>query len=313
MPHQVGLRIAVQKQHRRPAAPDPGMNHAAVGVQLVCRKALEHHRDPTGAAGGSAARFPGASPARTPSPPRRGQSDENLPRTQAPPDSGREERRGNPTGRHERRELRRKARAATLAALRRLGGQGPARRSRARAVEVGGFTPRELSAVGVERSGGRGVRRRRSAALLGAERPQARRSGREPAARDVEADRGGACGSTSSTDAVRRLPEDARVGADAHSPRSSEPSTRCALDLSHTDGLEVQHRTNDRLGAERPATWSSCAVRAWSSTRMDECSAAPRTGSIPPPVPQSVPQPVIPITARHGRRKPRLLRRLLAS
>jgi hypothetical protein len=85
----------------------------------------------------------------------------------------------------------------------------------------------------------------------------------------------------------------------------------CALDISHTDGLDVQHRTKERIGAELPTDLVVLCAGCL-ELYQDDAARPRRTGSIPPPVPQSVPQPVIPISAATDA-KPGLLRRLRAS
>ena len=211
---------------------------------------------------------------------------------------------------NERRELRRKARAATLAALRRLGGRGPREAIKARAVELGDFTPRELSAVSVDRSGGRGVRvvdQQLSWALSDLKRDGL-----------VENPQRGTWKLTAAAVRLEQLRE-MPYAEYLKTPEWERTRTaaleraqhRCVLDVEHTDGLEVQHRTKERLGAEQPGDLVVLCATCL-ELYQDESARPRRTGSIPPPVPQSVPQPVIPITAATGR-KPRLLRRLLAS
>jgi restriction endonuclease Mrr len=210
----------------------------------------------------------------------------------------------------ERRELRRKAREAVLTALRGLDGQGSREAVKARALQDGGFTPRELSAPGAERAGGKATRlvdQQLSWALS-----DLKREGlvANPAR-----------GIWQLTDAARRLhqlqslpyaeyldtPEWERTRAAA----LERAQYACAIDVTHTDGLEVQHRTKERLGAELP---NDLVVLCASCLELyqDDAARPRRTGSIPPPVPQSVPQPVIPITAA-VERKQGLLRRLRAS
>jgi restriction endonuclease Mrr len=210
----------------------------------------------------------------------------------------------------ERRELRRKAREATLAALRGLGGQGPRDAIKSRAVETGDFSARELSAVGVERTGGkvsRLVDQQLSWALSDLKR--------EGLVENPQR------GTWKLTAAARRLDELQHMPyaeylktpewERARTAALERAQHACAIDVSHTEGLEVQHRSKERLGAELPGDLvvlcSGCL-----ELYQDEAARPRRTGSIPPPVPQSVPQPVVPITAASGR-KERLLRRLLAS
>ena len=91
--------------------------------------------------------------------------------------------------------------------------------------------------------------------------------------------------------------------AEARTAALERADHRCALDVSHTDGLEVQHRTKERLGAELEGDLvvlcASCL-----ELYQDDSRRMRRTGSIPPPVPQSVPAPVTPITAAAERKFP---------
>lgn len=209
----------------------------------------------------------------------------------------------------ERRELRRKAREATLVALRGLGGQGPREAIKAHAVNQGGFTPRELSAVGAERTGGKPSRlvdQQLSWALSDLKR--------EGLVENPER------GTWRLTVAARRLHELQSLPYAEYLTTPEWEKTRaaaleraqhaCAIDVSHTDGLEVQHRSKERIGAELP---SDLVVLCAGCLELyqDDATRPRRTGSIPPPVPQSVP-PVIPITAAADR-KQGLLARLRAS
>ncbi len=210
----------------------------------------------------------------------------------------------------ERRELRRKAREATLAALRALGGRGPRDAIRARAIELGGFTARELSAVGVERSGGkpgRLVDQQLSWALSDLKR--------EGLVENPQR------GTWKLTGAALRLGELQTMPYVEYLKTPEWERTRaaaleraqfsCAIDADHIEGLEVQHRSKERIGAEQPGDLVVLCAGCL-ELYQDDAARPRRTGSIPPPVPQSVPQPVIPITAATGR-KPKLLRRLRAS
>jgi 5-methylcytosine-specific restriction endonuclease McrA len=91
----------------------------------------------------------------------------------------------------------------------------------------------------------------------------------------------------------------------------------CAINLSHTGELDVLHRTKERLGSELPgdlvALCGSCL--ALHREPEEQAPPPPRVGSIPPPVPHLVgePGPGDPSTDETEDRRPRLLRRLLAS
>lgn len=211
---------------------------------------------------------------------------------------------------NERRELRRKARTATLAALRDLGGEGARDVVKQRAVELGGFSLRERSAVAAGRPGsktGRVVDHQLSWALSDLKReglvenPQ-RGTWKLTAA----AARLAALQQMAYADYLK-TPEWQRTRAAA----LERAQFQCALDVAHTDGLEVKHRTKGRLGHELPG---DLVVLCASCLELfgDEGGPTRRNGSIPPPVRQPLPQPVIPITEA-SERKPRLLRRLRAS
>jgi hypothetical protein len=163
----------------------------------------------------------------------------------------------------ERRELRRKARAATLESLRALGGEAHRDTIRERALADGGFTPRELAAAapapaaanyaclvehqlswaltnlkrdGLVENPSRGVWRLTGAALETPTRAAsaAVHSGRQ---RELEA---------MSYREYLRTPEWRRTRAAA----LERAGYCCALDVTHTEDLEVHHRTYERLGRE---------------------------------------------------------------
>jgi restriction endonuclease Mrr len=210
----------------------------------------------------------------------------------------------------ERRELRRKAREATLAALRDFGGQGARDAIKARAVELGGFSPRELAAVGLERSGGKPSRlvdQQLSWALSDLKREGLVENPQRGTWKLTAAALRLAELQTMPYTEYLKTPEWERTRAAA----LERAQFSCALDISHTDGLDVQHRTKERVGAELPTDLVVLCAGCL-ELYQDDAARPRRTGSIPPPVPQSVPQPVIPITAATGT-KPGLLRRLRAS
>lgn len=213
----------------------------------------------------------------------------------------------------ERRELRRKARAATLSALRELGDRARREAIKEQAVAAGSFTPRELSATGPDRAGGRPVRvldQQMSWALSDLKR--------DGLVANPER------GVWVLTPAAKRLNELQRMPYEDYLKTPEWASTRaaalqraaqsCALDLTHTADLDVRHRTKARLGAELPSDLvvlcASCAERH----QAEEEPAPRRVGSIPPPtlVPAPVPSPSDTEPEADARR-PRLLRRLRAS
>jgi restriction endonuclease Mrr len=212
----------------------------------------------------------------------------------------------------ERRELRRKARTATLSALRVLGEQGRREAIREQAVAVGSFTPRELAATAPDRAGGKPVRvldQQMSWALSDLKRdglvanPERGIWVLTPAAKRL--------------DELQRLPyeeylqtpEWARTRADA----LQRAAQSCALDLTHTTDLDVRHRTKARIGAELASDLvvlcASCAERH----QAEEEPAPRRVGSIPPPTLVPAAEPSVSETEEADARRPRLLRRLRAS
>lgn len=163
----------------------------------------------------------------------------------------------------ERRELRRKSRSAVLEALRVLGGEARRDAVTERALADGGFTPRELAAPppeaaahkyrrlvdhqlswaltqlrrdGLVENPRRAIWRLAGAAL---EEPQ-------PAVDvEVEVDRVQQLRTMPYREYLR-TPEWKRARAAA----ILRAGGRCSLDVTHSDGLEVHHRTYERLGEE---------------------------------------------------------------
>lgn len=212
----------------------------------------------------------------------------------------------------ERRELRRKARTATLDALLTLGGVARREAIREHAVATEAFTARELEAVAGERSGGRPVRQldqQLSWALTDLKR--------EGLVENPER------GVWRLTEAARRLEELKRMPYPDYLQTPEWEQTRtlaleraehcCAIDLTHREGLDVRHRTRDRLGSERAADLvvlcSSCLEL---HQPVDEPPPPPRIGSIPPPGVPEIMLSVVPALDDPAERRPRLLRRLLA-
>ncbi len=164
---------------------------------------------------------------------------------------------------HERRALRQKARVATLQALRELGGEATRADVRDQALGDGGFTTRErmvpppergaqhesliacelswaltnLKREGLVENPHRGVWRLAPAAL-------------EPdppaTARTVAPDRAAMLRTMPYRDYLR-TPEWRRTRAAA----LLRAGDRCSLDVTHSEGLEVHHRTYEHRGEER--------------------------------------------------------------
>ena len=163
----------------------------------------------------------------------------------------------------ERRELRRKTEAATLDAIRALGGEGRRMAIRDRALADGGFTPRELAAPAPESAGDkfeRLVDHQLAWALT-----NLRRDGLvENPSRSVwclaAAARETPLPASDEPVFVDRLDELRRMSYREYLRSPEWRGTRaaaleraghcCSLDVTHTDGLEVHHRTYERLGCE---------------------------------------------------------------
>jgi restriction endonuclease Mrr len=213
----------------------------------------------------------------------------------------------------ERRELRRKARSATLSALRELGGQGRREAIKAHAVTAGSFTPRELAATAPDRTGAKPARvldQQMSWALSDLKR--------DGLVANPER------GIWALTPAATRLDELQRMPYEEYLKTPEWERTRaaalqraaqsCALDLTHTTDLDVRHRTKARLGAELQSDLvvlcASCAERH----QVEEEPPPRRVGSIPPPTLVPDPPPIRSEAGPEGdARRPRLLRRLRAS
>jgi Mrr restriction endonuclease-like protein len=216
----------------------------------------------------------------------------------------------------ERRELRRKARTATLSALHALGGGARREAIREQALGAEEFTARELEATASERSGGRTVRlvdQQLSWVLSDLKR--------EGLVENPER------GLWRLTAVARRLHELKRMPYPDYlnTPEWEQTRTlaleraehRCAIDLTHSEGLDVLHRTRERLGSERPADLVVlCGSCLEHHQPVAESPPAPRVGSIPPPGPRVGPPedatPEDPVVDELAARRPRLLRRLLA-
>jgi restriction endonuclease Mrr len=163
----------------------------------------------------------------------------------------------------ERRELRRKARQATLDALQGLGGTSTRAEIRERALADGGFTPRELAAApptAAAEKFERAVDHRLSWALTELKRDGLVENPKWGTWKLV-----GAAVEAPETAAASPAPADrlAQLQAMPYREYLRTPEWRrtraaallragnsCSLDVTHTDHLEVHHRTYQRLGAE---------------------------------------------------------------
>jgi restriction endonuclease Mrr len=166
----------------------------------------------------------------------------------------------------ERRELRLKARAATLEALKALGGEARREQIRERALADGGFTPRELRAAAPEAVADKFdglVEHQLSWALTNLKRDGLVENPRWSVWRLA------AVVLETPAPATDRAPDPDRLAALRAMPyreylRTPEwrrtraaalvrAGSCCSLDVTHTDDLEVHHRTYERLGDELAA------------------------------------------------------------
>lgn len=185
---------------------------------------------------------------------------------------------------NERRELRRKARSATLTALRALVGESRRDAIKEQAVALGGFSQRELSAVAQERVGARPVRvvdQQLSWALSDLKREGLVENPERGVWRLSHAGK--------RLDELKRMPYPEYLKTPEWGRTRAAALERaeygCAVDLTHTEGLEVHHRTKERLGSEL-RTDLIVMCEACLARHREPTPAPPRIGSIPPPVPQ---------------------------
>jgi Mrr N-terminal domain len=194
----------------------------------------------------------------------------------------------------ERRALRRKARAAVLAALDALDGEVKRASLLARALELGGFTPRELDAEPPPAAAsqyGRLVDHNVSWALTNLKRDGLVENPRWGVWRLA-----GAATERPESVAADELSDDrlAELRAMPYRRYLRTPEWRrtraaalhragyaCSLDIAHTDDLEVHHRTYERLGQEL-ATDLTVLCDACHG-RHHEHFGLPRRQSEPPP------------------------------
>lgn len=185
----------------------------------------------------------------------------------------------------ERRALRRKAREATLGALRALGGEARRREIHGIALRDGGFTEREHAAAAPEAANGKYASAVEHA--LGWAMTELRRDGlvERPAhgvwrlagaAAETSAPLNGAGVSPARLRHLRampyreylRSPEWRRVRAAA----LLRAGNACQLDATHTRDLEVHHNTYERRGQELP---SDVVVLCASCHRLHHRAPAP--------------------------------------
>jgi restriction endonuclease Mrr len=226
----------------------------------------------------------------------------------------------------ERRALRRKARTATLDALRALGGEARRDAIRDWAVAHGGFTSREVEAPppeGATEKYPSFVDHDLSWALTNLKRDGLLENPKWSIWRlTTAADAPTASAVDEPVDAERltelcampyrlylRTPEWRRTRAAA----LLRAGNACSLDVTHTEGLEVHHRTYERLGAELVTDLTvlchSCHQLYHKEHRR------PRKQSIAPVPPRLATASLAAklIAEKGKRRKPSLFRRLLGS
>lgn len=226
----------------------------------------------------------------------------------------------------ERRALRQKARTATLDALRALGGDARREAILKRALADGGFTPRELAAPPPEAAGekyARLVDHDLSWALTNLKRDGLVENPKwgtwrlaDPALLPVEpaVDEPVAAGRLAELRAMPyplylRTPEWRRARAAA----LLRAGHSCSLDVTHTDDLEVHHRTYERLGAEL-ATDLVVLCRSCHRLHHMEHGRPRRERSAAPSHRTAAHDSAAASAIQPGRqRKPSLLRRLLES
>jgi hypothetical protein len=228
----------------------------------------------------------------------------------------------------ERRELRRKARAATLDALRSLGGEARRDAIRERALADGGFTPRELDAPSPDGAAAKYaslVDHQLSWALTDLKRDGL-----------IENPKWGTwklagAALECTPNAVVDLPAPDRLTELRSMPYREylrTPEWRraraaallragncCSLDVTHIDGLEVHHRTYERLGEEL-ANDLFVLCRNCHRLHHDEYGRPrrePLTTSPRERIPADAGLAAKLAGEARERRKPSLLRRLLAS
>lgn len=166
--------------------------------------------------------------------------------------------------RTERSALRRKSMAATLEALHALGGEATRAEIRERALADGDFTERELAAPAPEAAAA--TRPRLVDHLLSWALTDLKRDGlvdnpkwstwRLAPADQRRAEPAGAAPDAQRREELWRMPY--REYLKTPEWRRTRAATleraghRCSMDINHTKGLQVHHRTYDRRGAELP-------------------------------------------------------------
>ena len=218
----------------------------------------------------------------------------------------------------ERKELRAKARAATLAALHALGGQARRDAIQAWALANGGFTPRELAEPAPDAANSkfeRAVEHQLSWALTNLKRDGLVENPRWATWKLAGAALEPALPATKDRPAAGRLAElhampyhDFLRSPEWRQTRAAallRADNRCSLDVTHTEDLDVHHRTYERLGAELATDvvvlCRSCHELHHQQYGRPRRSPAATTSSAPRPAP-----------ARDRQPRSSLLRRLLA-
>jgi hypothetical protein len=220
----------------------------------------------------------------------------------------------------EQRQLGQKARRAALEALVALGGAGRREEVLEEALARGGFTPRELAAPCAPSGGGsyaRAVDHELSWALTHLKRDgrvENPRRGiwRLPTAADPPLP-GAAAAPPGETRLAElrampyprylRSPEWRRTRASA----LERAGHCCSLDVTHTDGLEVHHRTYERLGSELA---SDLIVLCHPCHQLHHQMYGPARSPVPSPDPS--PAPAEPAAHSPDPKRKSWLRRLLA-
>lgn len=218
----------------------------------------------------------------------------------------------------ERKELRAKARAATLAALEAFGGQARRDAIQAWALANGGFTPRELAEPAPDAASSkfeRAVEHQLSWALTNLKRDGLVENPRWATWTLAGAALEPALPALNDQPAAGRLAElrampyhDFLRSPEWRQTRAAallRADNRCSLDITHTEDLDVHHRTYERLGAEL----STDVVVLCRSCHELHHQQYGRPRRSPAATMRSAPRPA---AARDRQPRSSLLRRLLA-
>jgi hypothetical protein len=215
----------------------------------------------------------------------------------------------------EQRALRHKASEATLEALRALGGEAQRRAIYEHALAHAGFTERELQAPPPEAAGDKFkslVDHNLAWALTGLRRDGLVENPSRGAWRLAGAALEPVEPLVSSTAPLPRLAELQAMRYRDY-PRTPEwrqvraaallrAGNACALDASHTEDLEVHHRSYERRGAELP---TDVTVLCRQCHRVHhEANGRPRRSSVAPPASPALDVCIAPLPASHGKSRP---------